>query len=288
MMRSLVLLVMVFFQRGADPDRITLRSGDIPGLVVNQTQHYEGASLTGYINGGAELYREYGFRRLTVQEVTIRGGEELTIESYRMTDPAAAFGIFSISRSGCEPADTAFLVSCGSPFQLQLVARDLYVRIQNGSGTAALQESSRLLARWIVARAGQEPPVLPPEFTHPFLLPFVPGARHMTGPLGLQNGLPDWAEPCEGMRGFSVFALPAVFGGREFSVLVWRFGSPEDCRIFLGRFGVDEQGAGVMAVRRGAGTLRVKRQGPVGCTLVETVEGGLEPGLQEVIFGPEK
>jgi hypothetical protein len=288
MIGQCALLLMVIFPQGADTGRITLRDGDIAGLVVKQTQHYEGASLTGYINGGAELYREYGFRSLTVQEVTVRGGEELTIESYRMTDPAAAFGIFSISRSGCEPADTAFLVSCGSPSQLQLVARDLYVRIQNGSGTAALQESSRLLARRIISRAGQDLPALPSRFTHPQLLPFVPGAKRIVGTLGLQNGLPDWAEPCEGMRGFSVFALPAVFGGREFPVLVWRFGSPEDCRIFLGRIGVDEQGAGVMAVRRGAGTLRVKRQDPLGLILLETGEGGLEPGLQEVIFGPEK
>ncbi len=288
MMRSLALLFMAVFQQGADPDRVSLRSGDIPGLDVTQTQRYEGVSLTGHINGGAELYREYGFRTLTVQEVTIRGGEELTIESYRMTDPAAAFGIFSISRSGCGPADTAFLASCGSPFQLQLVAHDLYVRIQNGSGTPVMQESSRILARWIVGRAGQDLPVLPPRFTHPLLLPFVPGVKRMAGPLGLQNGLPDWAEPCEGLRAFSVFALPAVFEGRELSVLVWRFGSPEDCGVFLGRIGAEEQGADLMAIRRGGGTLWVKRQGPVECILVETGEGGLEPALREVIFGPEK
>jgi hypothetical protein len=288
MIGRLALLLMVIFPQGADTGRITLSSGDIPGLVVKQTQHYEGASLTGYINGGAELYREYGFRTLTVQEVAFRGGEELTIESYRMTDPAAAFGIFSVSRSACGPADTAFLASCTSPFQLQLVARDLYVRIQNGSGTPALQESGRLLARWIVAHAGQEIPALPPEFTRPLFLPFVPGVKRMAGPLGIQNGLPDWAEPCEGLRGFSLFALPAVSGGREFSVLIWRFGSPEDCGMFLGRIGVEEQGAGVMVVRRGAGTLRVKRQGPAECILVETGEGDLEPALQDVIFGPEK
>jgi hypothetical protein len=287
MIRQLALLLTVFFPQGADPERITLRDGDIPGLVVKQTQHYEGASLAGYINGGAELYREYGFRTLTVQGVTIHGGEELTIESYRMTDPAAAFGIFSISRSGCGPADTTFLASCSSSFQLQLVARELYVRIQNGSGTVALQESSRFLARWIVGRAGQELAALPPLFTDPLLLPFVPGAKRMAGPLGLQNGLPDWAESCQGLQGFSLFALPAVFGAREFSVLVWRFGSPEDCGIFLGRIGVEEQGAGVTAVRRGAGTLRVKRQGPVECILVETDDGDLEPALQEVLFGPE-
>jgi hypothetical protein len=151
-----------------------------------------------------------------------------------------------------------------------------------------MQEFSRLLARRIVARAGEEPPVLPPEFTHPQLLPFVPGTKRIAGPLGLQNGLPDWAEPCEGLRGFSLFALPAVLNGREVPVTVWRFGSPEDCGVFLGRIGIEEQGAGLMAVRRGAGILRVKRRGPAECVIVETGEEALEPAFRDIIFGPEK
>jgi len=288
MMKSLALLLMVVSQQGTDPDRITLRNGDIPGVDVRQTQHYDGVSLTGYINGGAELYREYGFRTLTVQEVRIAGGGELTVECYRMRSPAAAFGIFSVSRFGCEPPDTAFLVSCGSPFQLQLVARDLYVRIQNGSGTAAMQEFSRRIARRIVDRAGQELPALPPLFTHPLLRPFASGTKRIEGPLGLQNGFPDWAEPCEGLRGFSLFVLPAVFIGRELSVLIWRFESAEDCARLLGRIGVTEQSAGVTAVQKGQGTLWVKRQGPMECVLVETGAGEFEPALRGIIFGPEK
>ena len=288
MMRLLALLLMVVSRQGTDPDRITLRSGDIPGLDVRQTRHYEGVSLTGYINGGAELYREYGFRTLTVQEVSIAGSGELTIECYRMTDPAAAFGMFSVSRFGCGPADTALLVSCGSAFQLQLAARDLYVRIQNGSGAPAMQEFSRRIACWIVGRTGQELPELPPQYNHPLFRPFAPMAKRMTGPLGLQNGLPDWAEPCEGLRGFSLFTLPAVFGGRELSVMVWRFELPEDCTTLLGRIGVTGQGAGVTEVQKRKKTLRVKRQSPLECILVETGAEDLEPALQEVIFGPKK
>lgn len=286
MMRWLALLLMVVSRQETDPDRITLHNGDIPGLDVRQTRHYEGVSLTGYIDGGAELYREYGFRTLTVQEVSIAGNEELTIECYRMTCPAAAFGIFSVSRFGCGQADTAFLVSCGSAYQLQLVARDLYVRIQNGSGTPAMQEFSRRIACWIVGRAGQELPELPPQFNHPLFRPFAPGVKRMTGPLGLQNGLPDWVEASEGLRGFSLFTVPAVSGGRELSVMVWRFELPEDCTRLLERIGVTGQGVGVTEVQKRKKNLWVERQSPVECVLVETGAEDLEPALRDVLFGP--
>jgi hypothetical protein len=58
--------------------------------------------------------------------------------------------------------------------------------------------------------------------------------------------------------------------------------------VFLGRIGIEERGAGLMAVRRGAGILRVKRRGPAECVIVETGEEALEPAFREIIFGPEK
>jgi hypothetical protein len=90
------------------------------------------------------------------------------------------------------------------------------------------------------------------------------------------------------LRGFSLFTLPAVFGGRELSVMVWRFELPEDCTTLLGRIGVTGQGAGVTEVQKRKKTLRVKRQSPLECILVETGAEDLEPALQEVIFGPKK
>src|SRR5512146_1704116 len=51
------------------------------------------ADLYGYIDGGAELFLEYGFEQLTVQKYR-NGADEFTVEAYRMTDPAAATGIY--------------------------------------------------------------------------------------------------------------------------------------------------------------------------------------------------
>ena len=56
---------------------------------------YAGEDLYVYINGGAEIYQEYGFDKVVLQDYT--GPEERTVslEIYRMSDPGAAFGMYS-------------------------------------------------------------------------------------------------------------------------------------------------------------------------------------------------
>jgi len=59
---------------------------------------YEGESLYDRIDGGAEIFFEYGFERALYQEYD-KNDDLLQIEIYDMADDTAAFGIFSINRS---------------------------------------------------------------------------------------------------------------------------------------------------------------------------------------------
>ena len=59
---------------------------------------YEGESLYDRIDGGAEIFFEYGFDRAVYQEYD-RNDDLLQIEIYDMDDDTAAFGVFSINRS---------------------------------------------------------------------------------------------------------------------------------------------------------------------------------------------
>lgn len=65
------------------------------GVESAQSRTFTETSLYGYINGGAELYLEYGFDTLLVTELVIEGSD-IKAEVYRMKDPEAAFGIFSV------------------------------------------------------------------------------------------------------------------------------------------------------------------------------------------------
>jgi hypothetical protein len=61
---------------------------------------YEGEALYDYINGGAEIYHEYGFRRVALQDYKDARGRSVSLEIFEMEDPAAAYGMFTFKRSG--------------------------------------------------------------------------------------------------------------------------------------------------------------------------------------------
>ena len=69
-------------------------------------QEYEGEDLYIYIDGGAEIYQEYGFRRVILQDYKNANGKSLSLEIFEMETSAAAFGMFSFKRSGSGKAVT--------------------------------------------------------------------------------------------------------------------------------------------------------------------------------------
>jgi hypothetical protein len=54
---------------------------------------FTGSGLYGHIDGGAEIFFEFGFEELTVQRYT-SGRGSIDVEIYRMSDPTAALGIY--------------------------------------------------------------------------------------------------------------------------------------------------------------------------------------------------
>ncbi len=61
--------------------------------------NYEGDDLFFLINGGADLYYEYGFMEVLAEHFSYDENRTVRIEIYRMEDPGAAFGIYSVSAS---------------------------------------------------------------------------------------------------------------------------------------------------------------------------------------------
>lgn len=91
-------------------------AGSIPVLTIEgwertgDVEVFEGKGLYGYINGGAEIFLQYGFKELAVTRYArVEDGDQnagtsrtVTLEIYRMASPEEAFGIFSVRRSGNE------------------------------------------------------------------------------------------------------------------------------------------------------------------------------------------
>lgn len=112
MMKRLLVLVVVAscLSFSCSSERAALPAGSLTALLPGDEvsgwerdgapEEYEGEDLYAYINGGAEIYHEYGFRRVVLQDYRDGEGRSVSLEIFEMGTPAAAFGMFSFKRSG--------------------------------------------------------------------------------------------------------------------------------------------------------------------------------------------
>ena len=98
---------------------------------------FKQADLYGYIDGGAELFFEFGFEQLTQQKYSA-GGAEFTLDLYRMTDPVAATGIY-LMRCGKETRNAAFAERhTVSMYQLMFQRDRYYAVLSNNAPSSKL------------------------------------------------------------------------------------------------------------------------------------------------------
>ncbi len=128
---------------------------------------FTSADLYGHIDGGAELFLEFGFEQLTVckyrrdssgsQGASHAG--ELQLEIYRMTDSAAATGVY-LMKCGKESGDAAFAERHTiNNYQLIFKRNRYYVVVNNAAGEEALRTDMLESARFVASRLPAEEPV---------------------------------------------------------------------------------------------------------------------------------
>jgi len=93
---AVVLLLSV--QAGAEV--VLPEDNSVAGWVKSERLlRFEKNNLFDYIDGGAELFLEFGFDKLLVQRykrVGGKGDEEIAVEIYEMESPESALGIYLI------------------------------------------------------------------------------------------------------------------------------------------------------------------------------------------------
>ncbi|MDL2305625.1 hypothetical protein LJC72_09860, partial [Bacteroides sp. OttesenSCG-928-D19] len=82
---------------------IALHAQDEP--QVQRERQFAGTALYGFMNGGADLYFEYGVQQLISRDI-LYGSQEFTLDIYQMPTPADAYGIYSMHVFRCQRADT--------------------------------------------------------------------------------------------------------------------------------------------------------------------------------------
>ncbi|MDP2884355.1 MAG: hypothetical protein Q8P51_04960 [Ignavibacteria bacterium] len=215
-------------------------AGDVPVLdakdlreaKITKTDFYAGKALFGYIDGGAELYLEYRFKKLGRQEV-LYSGEKYVVEVYQMAGPREAFGIFSVQRFKCVPVDTLLPNICQSRYQLQAVAGDCYLSIINESGSVSAQKASIRIFRAIAARIKPQQIDLPAVFRTRELKPHLQHLIIAFGTLGVQNGFDEWRALFGNTPRFALILLPIEAEGGRVCFSRVQFESAEELDGFV-------------------------------------------------------
>jgi hypothetical protein len=136
----------------------------IPGwLRADSAQIYAGNDLYLFIDGGADLFFEYGFRQVVATEYHRAGGEPINLEIYEMNDPGAAFGIYSI-RSG-EEATSINVGEEGSlhPYYIMFWKGRFYVSLAASDSTVESRGCMDAIARAVdqnLSTQGQKPDIV--------------------------------------------------------------------------------------------------------------------------------
>ena len=160
--------------------------GAVPGWRPDgNARVFTGSGLYGHIDGGAEIFFEFGFEELTVQRYA-RGLDGVELELYRMRDPAAALGIY-LGRCGRETPDPGLRERHTAGLHELMLVRERYFLIAaNLDGKPEVAPQLVAFARAVAAALPAPQPVAALE-----LLPRerrVAGSeRLIRGPLALQS-----------------------------------------------------------------------------------------------------
>jgi len=116
-------------------------------VILMNDRYFDGNSLWGYMNGGADLYLEYGFRALRVQDLVL-DSQEIRLEIFSMEDLYASRALYSVLTDGITDSSWNNPWSF-NPYQVQIVLNECYINVINytgsGRGLKACIEVSELV-----------------------------------------------------------------------------------------------------------------------------------------------
>jgi len=170
---------------------------------IKEERVFAGKALYGFMNGGADLYYEYGFEQLITRDLTFMD-EEFTIDIYQMENSEMAFGIYSILTYKCERADELGSFDCQSKYQLQTVSGNNYISLVFHSGSEKAKEAAGKLLRFYAPETNDDFINIPQQLS--FLPKPISGiVKLLKGQLSVNNKYPEFSPLVDGMENYSIW-----------------------------------------------------------------------------------
>lgn len=179
---------------------------DVPDGKITRTEYFDGNSLWGYINGGADVFLEYGLHKMLVQEILWKQ-HRFKIEIYQMKNDTSAFGIFSISHRRCIQWGVLTKFNCITPHQILIAHGKLFISIVHDNNSEEEQKLAIEIAQKILYKTEKTTFQLPLLFNDTLFLTDLNQIKFIKGKLGIQNGFPEWENLFEKINNFQFFIL---------------------------------------------------------------------------------
>ncbi len=202
----LCFLIFLLCPKTHSQQQLKITKEDFSELKILQEESYNGNSLWGYIDGGADLFLEYGFENLLVQEVILNNCR-FKIDFYKMKNEKSALGIFSVSTFNCSNETLPIDFFCISKYQVQFALKEYFISIANEVGDSTSLSLSKKMAENIISKIGKADFQFQNIYSSPQLLSYKNKIKFFNGILGLQNGLPDWEDYFESLNEYKLFVL---------------------------------------------------------------------------------
>lgn len=190
-----------------------------------EPQHFEGDALYEYIDGGAEIYHEYGFKQVAVQDYVTHTGKSVSVEIFEMKDSVSAFGIYTFKTHKAGRKVSMGIDAQLSDYYLNFWKGNILVTLTGFDETPETRDGLLVLAKGIDSKLdlrGKKPRIVSHLPEENFVYQSV---KYFKGILGLRNSHPFFALNIwgfeEGVKadyseGYSVFLLR--FNGCEQSI----------------------------------------------------------------------
>jgi len=181
----LIGILFLVLESQAQTSRLP-EDGFVEGWTKGEkTRRFVRTNLYDYIDGGAELFLEFGFEDLTIQRYR-RGNQEISLEVYRMESSEAALGIYLMKCGQEIPHPEIPARNSVDKLQFLVVKNNYLLMINNFKGEEALIPVMIALTKKTLEQTSEGTPVkilsvLPQEN-------FIPASQRLVrGPLALQS-----------------------------------------------------------------------------------------------------
>jgi hypothetical protein len=181
----LIGILFLVFQSQAQTIRLP-EDGFVEGWTKGEkTRRFVRANLYDYIDGGAELFLEFGFEDLIVQDYR-KESQEISLEVYRMENGEAALGIYLMKCGQETPHPEIPARNSADKLQFLVLKNNFLLLVNNFKGDEALIPVMVTIGQNIIGQISEAAPVKILS-----LLPLenlIPGTQRLIrGPLALQS-----------------------------------------------------------------------------------------------------